>query len=155
MLIFPFIKDGSGYLFAIFKREDMDIWQGIAGGGEDNETPEEAMKRELFEETGIGPGTKSVRLASMTTIPAENIHGLIWGNDLIMIPEFAFGVEVADKYLKISNEHLEYCWVDATEAIKRLKYDSNKSAVWELSHRLKQGDVSGIEKNKEVIKQFL
>ncbi|MDP2946879.1 MAG: NUDIX domain-containing protein, partial [Nanoarchaeota archaeon] len=51
ILIFPFIKDKVGYLYAIFKRSDLGFWQGISGGGEDAETPIEAVKRELFEET--------------------------------------------------------------------------------------------------------
>ena len=39
--------------YALFKRKDMDIWQGIAGGGEFGETPMETAKRETLEESGI------------------------------------------------------------------------------------------------------
>jgi hypothetical protein len=35
-----FSKNSKGeFEFAVFKRADADFWQGIAGGGEDNETP--------------------------------------------------------------------------------------------------------------------
>ena len=153
VLIFPFIKQAGKYYYAIFKRRDLGIWQGIAGGGEGNEKPIEAMRREAYEEASIGKKARYIRLASMATIPAVNICGLKWG-DIIMIPELAFGVEALSKELKISNEHTQYLWLGCESAIKKLKYDSNKSALYELDYRLKNGP-AGIEKNIQAIKKFL
>ena len=152
VLVFPFIKDGGRYHYAIFKRSDLNIWQGIAGGGEANETPLETAKREAYEEAFIDKKSRYVRLASVATIPAANICGLKWG-DVIMIPEFAFGVEAQSRELKISKEHTQYLWLDCDSAIKKLRYDSNKSALWELDYRLKNG-LSGIEENIQAIKKF-
>lgn len=154
VLVFPFIKEKGKFYYAIFKRKDMNIWQGIAGGGEGSEKPFEAAKRETCEEASIDEKSSYIRLSSMTTIPAENIHGLIWG-DIVMVPEFAFGVEVKSKNLKTSAEHTEYRWFSCEEAIKKLKYDSNKSAVWELNYRLKNKNNSGIKKNIQAINKFL
>jgi len=53
VLSFPFINDGKTIKYCIFKRGDDNNWQGIAGGGEDFETPEEAVLRESFEEANI------------------------------------------------------------------------------------------------------
>lgn len=39
--------------YCVFHRADHDQWQFIAGGGEDNETPLEAAKRETLEESSI------------------------------------------------------------------------------------------------------
>lgn len=153
VLIFPFIKEAGKYYYAIFKRKDLKIWQGIAGGGEGNETPIEAMRRESYEEASIDKKSRCIRLSSMTTIPAVNICGLKWG-DIIMIPEFAFGVEARSRELKISGEHTQYLWLSCEDAIKKLKYDSNKSALWELDYRLKNG-LDDIEKNIRAIKKFL
>jgi dATP pyrophosphohydrolase len=45
ILVFPYCKDDSGKIqYAIFSRADYFCWQGIAGGGEDKETPLEAAK---------------------------------------------------------------------------------------------------------------
>ena len=154
VLIFPFLKEENKYYYAIFKRKDLKMWQGIAGGGEGDEKPIEAMKRELYEETSIDKEAHYIRLASMTTIPAVNICGLKW-KDTIMIPEFAFGVEAQSKKLKISKEHTEYLWLSCEDAIDKLKYDSNKSALWELDYRLKNKNIDGIEKNTQDIKKFL
>jgi len=153
VLIFPFIKEGEEYRYAIFERGDLGVWQGIAGGGEDNEMPLEAAKRETYEEASISGDSRYIRLSSITTIPAINICGLKWG-DIIMIPEFAFGVEAQSRELKITSAHTQYLWLNCDDAIKKLKYDSNKSAIWELDYRLKNG-LAGIDKNIQTIKNFL
>ena len=154
ILAFPFIMERGKYYYAIFKRKDLNIWQGIAGGGEGNEKPIGTMRREVYEETSIDRKAYCVRLASMTTIPAVNICGLKWG-DIIMIPEFTFGVETRSRKLKISDEHSQYLWLSCKDAIKKLKYDSNKSSLWELDYRLKNKSIDGIEKNAQAIKKFL
>ena len=96
VLIFPFIKDQGEYYYCLLRRADLNIWQAIAGGGEDLETPLEAAKRESFEEASINPDSNFIRLSSTTTIPAVNVKGLLW-NDVIMIPEIAFAVELESR----------------------------------------------------------
>jgi len=155
VLVLPFVKEGEKYYYAIFKRKDLDIWQFIAGGGEGKETPIEAARREAYEEALIDRNSRFIRLASLTAIPATNIHGLIWGKEIIIIPEFAFGVELHSKKMKITSEHTQYLWLSYKNAIKKLKYDSNKSALWELDYRLKNKGIRGIEKNIQVIKKLL
>lgn len=150
VLLFPYIKEGDEYLYAIFKRADFGFWQGLSGGGEDAETPDGAVRREAYEEAGIDRGSSYIRLSSMTTIPAEYVGGKKWGEDIVMIPECAFGLEMTSKVLNISNEHSEYSWVSFKDAIKMLKYDSNKSAVWELHHRLTHG-FAGVSHNRELV----
>ncbi len=137
ILAFPFIKEDEDYIYAIFKRKDMGIWQGIAGGGEEGERPIDTVKREVHEELSIISDMEYIRLASTTTIPAENIHGIKWGKELIMIPEISFGVRVSTKELVIKEEHTEYMWTNLQGALEKLNYDSNKSAIWELDYRLK------------------
>lgn len=52
--------------------------------------------------------------------------------------EYAFAVNINGKEIILSNEHEEYKWVGFKEAKELLKYDSNKSAVWELNEKLKR-----------------
>jgi dihydroneopterin triphosphate diphosphatase len=155
VLIIPFIKEGDKYYYAVFKRRDLSIWQFIAGGGEGQEGPVQAMRREAKEEALIDEKTPYIRLATVNTIPAANIHGLIWGEDIIMIPEFTFGLEMPSREIKIDTEHTEYLWLAYDEVREKLKYDSNKAALWELDHRLKSGKLNGIGKNNEIIGKFL
>ena len=141
VLIFPYIKTKEGYLYAIFKRKDLNFWQGISGGGENSETPIQSAKREAFEETKINKSSKFIKLDSMTTIPIANVGSYKWGENIFVLLEYSFGVEVLSKKLDIGEEHSTYKWLPYEEAEKLLKYDSNKSALWELNYRLtkKQG----------------
>ena len=54
VLVYPYrgLPDGR-FVYALFRRADAGFWQGIAGGGEDGETPLEAVRREAYEEAGI------------------------------------------------------------------------------------------------------
>jgi len=136
VLIFPFYKEKNCYLYAIFKRRDLKFWQGISGGVENKETTLEAAKRELREETKIVNYSKFIKLNSMTTIPAVNFGKHRWGKNIYVVPEFSFGVELISKNIKIGKEHSDYRWLLFEEASRLLKYDSNKTALWELNRRL-------------------
>lgn len=138
VLVFPYLYMGNEILFAIFKRKTAGYWQGIAGGGEDNETPLQGAKRESLEEAGISSEFKFISLDSITTMPVEHVVGeFLWGENKYVIPEYSFGVEVPEMDIELSNEHSEFKWVHYEEAMKMLKWDSNKNAVWELNKRLK------------------
>ncbi|MBU0547039.1 MAG: NUDIX pyrophosphatase [Patescibacteria group bacterium] len=135
VLIFPYIKTGRGYLYAIFKRKDLKFWQGISGGGENNETPIKAAKREVFEEAKI-KRSKFIKLDSMTTIPIDCVGNYKREKNILVLPEYSFGVEMSSKELVIGKEHSGYKWLSYKKARELLKYDSNKSALWELNYRL-------------------
>ena len=72
VLVLPYCKDNGKYLFCIFKREDMDIWQFIAGGGEDNEDILTAAKRESNEEATIPYENTYIKLDSMCYVSVDN-----------------------------------------------------------------------------------
>ena len=142
-LIIPFMIENNIPKFAIFKRLDMEIWQFISGGGEDNETPLEAAKRECLEEANIPLSTELYKLDSITTIPAEIFsieYRKNWGKNCFVIKEHSFAVELAEDIIKISKEHIEFRWVTYNEAISLLKYDSNKTALTELNARIKENN---------------
>lgn len=145
VLVFPYRFLSNGDIeYAVFKRADsaVDFWQGIAGGGEELETPLEAAKREAYEEGGIKPESSYMALDSVASIPVEGIRGFLWGNDLLVIPEHCFGVEVKDQTFRLSHEHSEFRWVGYDSAVNLLKYDSNKNALWELNLRLQRQSLS-------------
>ncbi|MDP8228559.1 MAG: NUDIX pyrophosphatase [Candidatus Electryoneaceae bacterium] len=139
VLVLPFYLNSDAVrLYAVFKRIDFktDCWQFIAGGGESNETPLETAKREAFEEGGIDPDSEYIPLGSMATIPVVNICGFQWGDDVLVIPEYCFGVNVLNPKLTISSEHSEYRWLPYEKAVGLLRWDSNKNGLWELDYRL-------------------
>ena len=61
----------------------------------------------------------------------------LWGEAVYVIPQYGFGVQAEKKELVLSAEHTEYRWLQYEEAHQLLKYDGNKTALWELDTRLR------------------
>ncbi len=134
ILAIPYKISGTQRLFCIFRRADSDEWQFIAGGGEDDETPIEAAKREAFEESGIESANWK-ELKSLSYLPATVIqqkHRKNWDKNTYVIPEYSFGVEYTEN-ITLSAEHTEYIWTTYEEAVKKLEWDSNRTALYELN----------------------
>jgi dATP pyrophosphohydrolase len=139
VLVLPYRQEGDGgYVYALFQREDAGYWQGVAGGGEVGETPFQAASREVYEEAGLDPGVELCPLDSVATIPVVDVTGtFLWGPDVLVIPEYAFGVGCPSAKLVLSDEHTAFQWFTFADAIRELKWDSNCTALWELDHRLR------------------
>lgn len=139
VLVILYTKEKDKILYGIGLRSTRNIWQFVAGGGEDKETPIEAAVRELREETSINIKKEDlIVLDSKTTIPVVNVTGTYtWGKDVFVIPEYAFAVDATSFQIKLSNEHTEFKWLEYNKAMDILTYDSNKSALWELNEKLK------------------
>lgn len=58
-----------------------------------------------------------------------------------MIHKYCFRVLLKNKKLILSNEHMEYSWLNHEEAINCLKYDSNKTELLELKERINSGTI--------------
>ncbi len=127
--------------YALFKRlgTAAAYWQWIAGGGESDETPLQTARRESAEEAGISKPAKFTVLNSIASIPVSSFAETGWPDSLDVIPEYAFAVEVDDLVLTLSDEHVGYRWLRYEQAIESLKWDSNKTALWELRRRLIRG----------------
>ncbi|MDO5557027.1 MAG: NUDIX pyrophosphatase [Clostridia bacterium] len=139
-LIIPYKIQNETILYGIFFRKKQEIWQFIAGGGEDSEIAIQTAKRELEEETTIKASEDDfIRLESKSMIPVVNITGnFTWGQDVYVIPEYVFAIDVGNSDIKLSNEHKELKWLSYDEAKNSLKFDSNKTALWELNTKLER-----------------
>lgn len=139
VLVYPYRKiNADTFEYALLKRSDVGYWQGIAGGGEDNETPLEAAKREAYEEAGISANPHFLQLDTVEPIPATEFRdSYLWGDDVYVIPQYCFGVSVEDGQIVLSREHTEYVWLTYKQAFALMKYDGNKTALWELDKRLR------------------
>ncbi len=137
ILAIPYrIIDGTIF-FCAFHRADLDQWQFIAGGGEDSETPLEAAKREIWEESGVN-AENITELTSLSYLPVTIIkesRRQHWGKRCYVIPEYTFGFECHGN-IELSHEHTECVWLTYDEAIEKLKWDSNRTALYELNCRL-------------------
>ena len=138
VLVLPWRRRAESIEFAVFHRSDYDLWQFVAGGGEDAESPIETARREGFEEAGIPKTSDYVKLDSISTMPAcwyREWTG--WPESVLVIPEHTFGVHVED--VVRSAEHRDMCWLSIEDAMLRLSFDSNRHALWELNERISPG----------------
>lgn len=141
VLVVPFMRTPDAIQYAVFRRADAGYWQFIAGGGQDDETAAEAAGRESWEEAGIPPDSPLVPLQSTASIHVTEIVGdFLWGPEVLVIPEHAFGVEVHSSELRLSDEHTAYRWVDFAAARAMLRWDSNRTALWELDRLIGMDD---------------
>lgn len=137
VLIFPFRRSEGRLEYAVFSRSDSDCWQGIAGGGEDDEDPLAAARREAHEEAGLPLTARFVELQTKSSVPVTSFRDSPnWGEELFVVTEHCFGVEMLAGEVQISGEHRTFRWVDYETALDLLTYESNKTALWELNQRL-------------------
>ena len=138
VLIHPYRwLSSGGFVYAILKRSEGGYWQAGAGGGEDDETPLEAARRETFEEVGIPTDSRFLRLDTVISVPVTAFaDGHLWGEDVYVIPQYCLGVQTADARIVLSQEHTEYRWLAYEEASNLLRYDKNRTALWELDRRI-------------------
>ncbi|WP_293401720.1 NUDIX pyrophosphatase [Phenylobacterium sp.] len=140
VLVLPFRRMPDGLEYAVFRRADRTEahWQAVAGGVEVGETPLQAAQRELAEETGLGPARRWLPLDAHATVPARVFRDWrAWGPEVFVVRELAFGVEAAaGETVRLSGEHLAFEWLSYAQAHERLRWDSNRTALWELHTRL-------------------
>lgn len=142
VLVIPYSIENGKVQFCLLRRSDIDIWQFISGGGEDEDISTiEAAKREAFEEAGISKMCNFFKLDTCCSIPSDCFKNAetIWGKECFVIQEYTFAVRVTSTFLKLSHEHTEYNWLTYADAQAVLQYDSNKTALWELNRRIAIG----------------
>ncbi|WP_055522676.1 NUDIX domain-containing protein [Streptomyces graminilatus] len=144
VLVLPYRQTEGGLLYALFRRLDGAYWQGVAGGGEAGEAPLQAARRETAEEAGLAGDFEFIELDARASIPVVSVTGeFTWGPEVLVLPEYAFGVRADASELALSSEHTEYSWFSFNEAMSAVRWDSNRTALWELDHRLRRSSVAG------------
>jgi dATP pyrophosphohydrolase len=135
VLVLPYRRRPEGAIeYALLRRADLDVWQGIAGGGEDLEGPHTAAAREAFEEAGIPFALPLTPLGSLGAIPVEHFADRhAWSPNLEVIPEYSFGVDLTGHTMSLSREHSAVRWLDFAAAHALLEWESNRAALRELA----------------------
>ena len=138
----------KGLKFLILKRNEKKLyehlWQGVAGKIEKDEEAWETAIRELKEETGLDP--VKIFIADHVSQFYEK-HG----DRVNLVP--VFGIEVDSKNVILSDEHIEYKWVDFKEAFDTLVWNGQKKGIQTVYNMVSNNDErirwTTIEINKE------
>lgn len=148
VLVFPFRQvPGSGPLYAIFQRADDANWQGVSGGVEDDEELAAAARRETAEETGFAGAHPLYRLTMTSGVDKTCYRAAVhWPEDLYIVPKhyFAMDLTAALGDVVLSCEHQQVRWCGYDEAHAALRYDDDRTALWELHARLVRGDLPAV-----------
>lgn len=141
VLIMPFRRCGDGTTeYGALRRTDLACWQGFAGGGEIGETPAEAARRETDEEGGLPGEVVLYNLDAHASVPRCCFSAASeWGPDVFVVVEHAFAVDCTDTPIRLSTEHDKVLWGDYDTVHGALRWDSNRTALWELAERLRTG----------------
>ncbi len=133
-ILFRKINGKIEYLLLKTTPEREDFWQPVTGGVEEGETEVEALKREVWEETGVRNVVRIVEDVDYFEYPdAHFVNGFDY------IKEYVFGVEVDpnQKIIIDGKEHSQFRWCSFQEAMQLLKWDENKRALSKLNEILK------------------
>ena len=138
----------KGLKFLILKRNEKKLyeplWQGVAGKIEKDEEAWQTAIRELKEETGRDPVKMFV---------ADHVSQFYekHGDRVNLVP--VFGIEVDSKNVILSDEHIEYKWVDFKEAFDTLVWNGQKKGIQTVYNMVSNNDErirwTTIEINKE------
>ncbi len=141
VLVFPYrVAPDRPIEVAVFQRANGGYWQGIAGGGDEGETPERAARREASEEAGIEAAEGWIALKPLLSVPvnvirpAERKH---WPRWLSVIPCYPFAVAAGDEPIRLSPEHTQFRWTSIDDARALVRWDNDRVALTALAEMLR------------------
>ena len=119
-----FNQTGKDIHYLLLKRNKNRIyehlWQGVAGKIEKDETAWQAAIRELKEETSLKP-------FSMFAVDHISTFYESHQDRVNLVP--VFGIEVKDKKVILSEEHIDYEWLSFKDAYERLPWNGQKKGL--------------------------
>ena len=142
VMVFPFRLGRDGLVeYAVFRRADDANWQPVGGGVEGDEELPAAARREAFEETGWSGGAL-YRLDMVGGVGRDDFAARVyWPSDVYIVTKHFFGLDLGPDAadVTLSREHRESRWCGYDEAYALLRYDDDRTALWELNERLRLG----------------
>ncbi|MGW4801901.1 NUDIX pyrophosphatase [Nonomuraea sp. MG754425] len=144
MLVFLFRGPAGRPEYAVFRRADDSHWQSVSGGVEEGEDLETAARRETAEESGLPANGPLFKLDMVSGVEKECFAASrFWPEDVYIVPKHFFAMDVTQEKAEIvlSREHHDVRWLPYEAAYETLRYDDDKTALWELDQRIRRADL--------------
>ncbi len=120
------VHDGERILLLQRSPSDGGFWQPITGAIEADETPDQAARRELFEEIGVEavPVDSGLRQSFMIDgrEASEPLHPFV--------DERTFHVELPENAsISLSEEHVQYGWFTVETACETIRWSDDRDSI--------------------------
>ena len=121
----------AGEVLLLRRRQPEDFWQSVTGSLEGNETPAQAARRELFEETGLAVSAGLVDCNKTNRFPILPAWRPRYAPDVSHNTEYVFRLALLQRpEIHIDPaEHLEYQWLGRISAAALASSYSNREAI--------------------------
>ena len=135
VLVYPVRFIGRRWQYLLLRRNPIAklglsvFWQGITGGLEEDETLEQAAKRELCEETALIPA-KVEQIDYTYSFPLQDEWRKFYAPGIEEVVEHVFIAFVDEQQNPtLSPEHDRWQWCSVDEALELLTYPGNIEAL--------------------------
>lgn len=120
--ILAFVYDGNRFLILRNNPKDLahggDFWFTVTGSLNKTDTNEDAVKREIMEETGL----KTIHIFDLNW---ESIY--CWAGEEYFEKNFLAFIKKSN--VKLSKEHIEFKWLDLDNFIKTIEWGADKDEL--------------------------
>jgi dATP pyrophosphohydrolase len=125
------VHTAAGEVLLLRRRTPGDFWQSVTGSLEWDETPEQAARRELFEETGLDAGAGLIDCRITNRFPILPAWRARYAPEVAENVEHVFHSEFAGRpAIRLDpEEHLEYRWLDPESAAAMTGSHTNRDAI--------------------------
>jgi dATP pyrophosphohydrolase len=129
------IYTAAGELLLLVRRRPPGFWQSVTGSLEWGETADAAARRELIEETGITQGfLRNLQWTQVFEILPS--FGKTYAPGITTNLEHAFALKLLERVpVTLSvQEHAQYRWASAAEAVGTVTSRTNLAVIRQLRH---------------------
>lgn len=121
----------AGEVLLLRRRQPDDFWQSVTGSLEVGETPAQAARRELFEETGIEAGAALIDCQTSNRFPILPAWRARYAPEVSHNTEYLFRL-CLPQFSEIQidpAEHYDYQWLDRKSAAALASSYTNRAAI--------------------------
>lgn len=125
------VYTAAGEVLLLRRRTPEDFWQSVTGSLEWGETPAQAARRELFEETGLEAGDALIDCNTSNRFPILPAWRARYAPDVVENHEHVFRIAFpARPAIRLDPaEHLEYRWLGRDAAAALASSYTNRDAI--------------------------
>ncbi len=132
VLVVIYTEDGK--VLRLRRREPPDFWQSVTGSLKEDETPLQAVLREVREETGLQADAGLTDSGIINRYPIHPAWRARFAPEVKENTEHVFSLHlpVVTAIRLNAEEHVEYCWLTRDEAARLASSYTDREAILQL-----------------------